>query len=73
MFFPGKMHGQRSLAGFSPRGYMTEHSHEEDGGRQVGSNKLVKPKKKKKKKKQTYNVGKRIKKTVPSERGKMAL
>ena len=52
---------------------MTEHSHEEDGGRQVGSNKLVKPKKKKKKKKQTYNVGKRIKKTVPSERGKMAL
>ena len=27
VFFPGKMHGQRSLAGCSPWDYMTEHSH----------------------------------------------
>jgi len=26
VFLPGKVHGQRSLAGFSPWGYMTEHS-----------------------------------------------
>ena len=25
VFMPGKVHGQRSLAGCSPRGYMTEH------------------------------------------------
>ena len=25
VFLPGKVHGQRSLVGYSPRGYMTEH------------------------------------------------
>ena len=25
VFLPGKIHGQRSLAGYSPWGYMTEH------------------------------------------------
>ena len=27
VFLPGKVHGQRSLAGCSPWGYMTEHAH----------------------------------------------
>ena len=25
VFLPGKVYGQRSLAGYSPKGYMTEH------------------------------------------------
>ena len=49
VFLPGKVHGQRSLAGCSPWGYMTEHvCVHEGGGSRVGSNKLVELKKKKK-------------------------
>ena len=44
VFLPGKVHGQRSLAGLSPWDYMHE-----GGGRWVGSNKVVELKKKKKK------------------------
>ena len=46
VFLPGKVYGQRSLAGCSPWGYMTEHACMiEIGGRWVGSNKLVELKK----------------------------
>ena len=44
----GKVHGQRSLVGCGPWGYMTEHVHE-GGGRWVGSNKLIELKKPKNK------------------------
>ena len=26
VFLPGQVHGQRSLVGYSPQGYMTEHA-----------------------------------------------
>ena len=26
VFLPGKVHGQKSLVGYSPQGYMTEHA-----------------------------------------------
>ena len=43
VFLPGKVHGQRSLTGCTPWGYMTEH---EGGGRWIDSNKLIELKKK---------------------------
>ena len=51
VFLPGKVHGQRSLAGCSPWGYMTEHACMHEGrGRWVGSNKLLELKKRKERK-----------------------
>ena len=35
VFLPGKVHGQRRLAGCSPWGYMTEHVCNGSGGRWV--------------------------------------
>ena len=48
VFLPGKVHGQRSLAGCSPWGYVTEHVCTRVEGDGLGSNKLVELKRKKK-------------------------
>ena len=55
VFLPGKVHGQRSLVGCSPWGYMTWACMHEGGGRWVASNKLVELKKNKNKKTPQYS------------------